>query len=292
MSLSGILSSRYQRRNFLLSSILIIILAFFIVLAIFYLSPITRGWDLLINVLVSVATSATFALMSTLYVFYFFKDPSEGATRAALLPQDIGEALRDMANKASDYRIYVRTGRHFRAEILPILVENARRNRQPLTIEAILLDFQNSEVCSAYADYRQISSFDSRLWDKTYVQKEVVATVMALSTSARENAALIRINLYLSSRLSVFRIEGSSHELIVTREDPKDTATRYLASDREYSAFATEFKWIRDTARRIGNGKEYSISVPMTELFDDNKTIASLRDKAAEALTSKSPYAR
>jgi len=64
---------------------------------------------------------------------------------------------------------------------------------------------------------------------------------------------LVGIDLFLSKRLSTFRIEGSSDEILVTREDPKDTASRYLRSHRDFAAFATEFSWIRDEAFPVPN---------------------------------------
>jgi hypothetical protein len=292
MSLSGIFSSTHQRRTFLLASTLIIVVALTVVWAIYNYSPDTRGWNALISLLISVVASAVFALVSALYVSYFFVDPSEIAAETVLLPQDIGQALRDVAMKAPDYKIYVRTGRHFRAEILPILIDKARRNRLPMKIEVILLDFRDTDICDKYAAYRRAASFDHQLWDRTYVQTEVMSTIVALSKAANELAALIHIELFLSSRLSTFRIEGSSQEIIVTREDPKDMAAHYRHSHRDHAAFLTEFKWVREAATQVKRGKEFSLPATLTEMFGKHAVVAELEDRATKALAARSPYAR
>ncbi|MER9560672.1 hypothetical protein [Mesorhizobium sp. M0571] len=292
MSLSGIFSSRHQRRTFLLASTLIIVVALALVWAIYFFSPETRGWNALISLLISVVASAVFAFVSAIYISYFFLDPSEIEAKTLLLPQDIGQALRDVAMNAPNYKIYARTGRHFRAEILPILIEKARRDRHPIEIEVILLDFQDTDICKKYAAFRKTASFDHQLWDRAYVQKEVMATILALTAAANEHAALIQVELFLSSRLSTFRIEGSSQEIIVTREDPKDMAARYLYSHRDHPAFVTEFNWVRDAATPVRKGKGCSLPATLTEMFGKHALIAELEEQATKALVAKSPYAR
>jgi hypothetical protein len=292
MSLAGIFSSASQRRIFLLTTVLLIILGLVLIWSIYYLLPDTRGWNTLLNILISVEASAVFAFASAWFLSYFFVDPSEIAARLVLLPQDIGQALRDVAADAPDYKIYVRTGRHFRAEILPLLIAKAARDRQPTNIEVVLLDFRDVEICEKYAAYRKMASFDRHLWDTAYVQKEVMATILALSAAANEHASLLHIDLFLSSRLSTFRIEGSSQDLVVTREDPKDLAARYSRSDRDHAAFLTEFMWVREAAKPVRKGTEGSLPATLFEMFGKLDVISELEGPARHALGAKSPYAR
>jgi hypothetical protein len=292
MSLAGIFSSASQRRTFLLTTLLVIILGLVLTWAIYYFSPDTRGWNTLLNILISVEASAVFALASACFLSYFFLDPSEIVAKSVLLPQDIGQALRDMAANAPDYKIYVRTGRHFRAEILPLLIAKSVRDRQPINIEVILLDFRDAEICEKYAAYRKTASFDRHLWDTAYVQKEVMATILALSAAANEHAAMVHVDLLLSSRLSTFRIEGSSQDLVVTREDPKDMAPRYPRSDRDHAAFLTEFMWVREAAKPVKKGKQASLPATLIEMFGKLDLIDELEGQAKQALGAKSPYAR
>ena len=171
--------------------------------------PDTRGWNLVISVLVALNSSAVFAITAFLYVKYFFDDPYEASLANKLLPQDIGQALTEMADSAWEYKIFVRTGRHFRAEVLPVLTKNAIAHRRQVTIDAILLDFRNDDICDKYASYRKSSSFDRNNWTRKYVQKEIMATILKLLEAAHDHSSLIRFNLYLSTRLSTFRFDGS-----------------------------------------------------------------------------------
>lgn len=292
MSLTGIFSSPHQRRTFLALSTLIICVCLVMIWCIYYFFPNTRGWNTLSSLLVSIVASAVFALVSALYLTYFFLDPTEISKKTVLLPPDIGQALRDVATSASDYRIYVRTGRHFRADILPILIQNAIRDRRAIGIEVILLDFRDVEVCEKYASYRRTASFDRHLWDTEYVQKEVMATILELSAALENHSSLFDIRLFLSNRLSTFRIEGSSQALIITREDPNDMAARYLRSDRDHGAFITEFNWIRDSASPVSILQKGASSFTLEDMFGELPVIARLKDQATNLRESKSPYAR
>ena len=293
MSLSGVISSPYQRKLFIFTSSLIISVSIIVSWVLYYITPETRGWNIIIDFLVAIVASATFALVSAMYIAFFFRDPFEIASAVKILPQDIDQTLIQMAQKATDYKLFVRTGRHFRAEILPVLIKSAERSRRPVRIEVILLDFRADEICERYANYRKNASFDGSLWTKKYVQKEILATIMSLIDAASTHNSLVSVNLYLSRRLSTFRIDGSSDEIIITREDPKDIASRYRRDDSDYSAFLSEFAWIRDEAVKMkaGNGKS-SLPTTVADMFDGCQLVEALSAEAADAKSERSPYAR
>jgi len=291
MTLSGVLSSPYQKRIFLFTSFLVLALSIAGVFTIAICVPSTPFWSAVSNLLISVVASGAFALMSGLYLTYIFVDPNDLATRSAVLPRDIGAALEQIASSATDYRIFVRTGRHFRAEILPILVRQARQSRQSLRVRVVLLDLRDAATCERYANFRFTSSFDRKLWSVDYVRTEVLATILALIQTSRENPGLIDVELFLTKRLSTFRIEGTADELLVTREDPKDNAMRYRRSDSDYSAFSTELDWICADAVRIQNQNEGGLPSAIASIFDD-EAILRLKPEAASSLSNPSPYVR
>lgn len=292
MTVTGILSSPSQRRTFLLATGAVLTLCIISILAVSYYAPHTPIWDSVKSLFISVVASGVFAIVASLYISFFFADPEDAKSQTTLLPQDIGKALQKIASRAGNYRIFVRTGRHFRAEILPMLVRSAIVSRHPIKIEVVLLDLRNNTVCEQYANYRKSSSFDRKLWDTSYVKKEVLATILALMKATGDNPGLLDIRLFLSSRLSTFRIEGSSDEILITREDPKDTATRYSRTHRDFGAFVTEFCWIRDEAYHITDNKAGEIPSSLREIFGESDEVLSLEREASRAAFERSPYVR
>ena len=293
MTLRGVFASPTQRRVFLFTSIVIIGVLTALVLWLAYETPETRMGDILISFLTALVASSFFALATGLYINYCFDDPFEIASANRLLSKDIGPALVDMAKRAMEYRLMVRTGRHFRSEVLPVIVASATNNRRRVTIEAILLDFREEEVCDRYASYRRSASFDKDIWSRHYVQKEVLASVLKLIEAARDHSALLTVNLYLSARLSTFRFDGSHDEMIVTREDPTDIASRYRSSDSEFSAYLNEFGWTRDEAFKVEGWSTLGTAMSaLKEAFDSWKLSPELERDALAALDEGSPYVR
>jgi hypothetical protein len=288
MTIGGILSSPTQRRFLIVISALLIIFCFVAVFILYIFTTDTRGWNILIALLVEIVASATFASFSALYLYYFFTDPFDVAAATQLLATDIGAALEDIASRATEYKVYVRTGRHFRAIILPLLAATAARKRIPIRVEIILLDFRDQVTCEKYASFRQEASFDKQLWSLEYVQTEVIATILRAIEVSKASSTFIEIDLYLSRRLSTFRIEGTSDAIIVTREDPADNAARYRRSDPHFGAFLKEFSWIRQEADRVSVGRRLPQFREMFPDFSEERILAE-----AQAATAKgSPYVR
>jgi hypothetical protein len=288
MTIGGILSSPTQRRFLVVISALLIILCIVAVFILYLFTADTRGWNILIAFLVGIVGSATFALFSALYLYYFFTDPFDIAAAVQLLATDIGATLKDIASSATEYRIYTRTGRHFRATILPLLAATAARRRLPIRVEIILLDFRDQVTCEKYASFRQEASFDKQLWSVEYVQTEIMATILKAIEVSKASSTFIEIDLYLSKRLSTFRIEGTSDAIIVTREDPTDNAARYRRSDPHFGAFLKEFSWIRQEADPISIGRRLAEFRDMFPDLSEERILA----KAQAATAKGSPYVR
>lgn len=292
MNLTSIFSSPTQRKRFIFASLAVVLVFVIVAFLIANYLPPNPNWNTLNNLLISVVASGIFAIFAALYLDYFFVDPSKDHSETTLLPQDIGKNLEQIASSATHYRIYVRTGRHFRAALLPLIQKRAIQDRRPIELEVILLDCRDEKVCQDYADYRSGSSFDHQKWTKKYVQTEILSTVMALSRVAEESSSLVRIKLYLSKRLSAFRIEGSNDEILVTREDPKDKAKRYTSKHLDFGAYLTDFNWIRKEASQIMLNSEAGKVATLRDMFGDNELILMKESSAKKAMSSPSPYAR
>ena len=292
MSIEAILTSASERRKFLIISTSLIISLFLASIILNIYTDNVSFLSIFNAILASLLSSAAFAVVWSLYIWFFFVDRGSLDKGVRVIPGDIGEALKNVARNATNYKICVRTGRHFRAEILPILVENAVKLRRPITIEVILLDFRDESVCDKYAKFRKSSSFDKDKWNIDYVRIEVIATIIALLGSIFDHERFINVELYLSKRLSTFRIEGSSDEIIVTREDPKDEALRYVRENPNFSAYSSEFSWIKDESECVPLSRDGIVRRDLKSIFGDVLDISSLEGRAKEASTARSPYGR
>ena len=288
MSIQGIMSSRSQRRFLLALSLMLIVLCWLAVFILYLVTSDTRGWNIVIASLGGIGASGTFALFSALYIYYYFSDPFDSVIASQLLPADIGSTLEELASNATEYRIFVRTGRHFRAIILLLLARTAVKKRVPIRIEVILLDFRDQSICDKYANFRLEASFDKQLWSRAYVKTEVIATILKLIEISKSASSFIEIDLFLSKRLSTFRIEGTTDAIVVTREDPTDNAARYMRADPHFGAFLSEFAWVRQEADAISTGGR---RLPEFAQMFPHVAEPTLAD-AEKAMSKGSPYVR
>jgi hypothetical protein len=290
VTLPGFIKSKSQRRLFVGFSLLLVITCLSAALAVAWGEPGPK-WlrDTLNGLLLSLVASGVFALFSIGYVAYFL-DPGEERDNIVVLPQDLKGEMDRIATEAKDYKIYVRTGRYFRSHTLPRLIERVRSTRRPINIEVILLDFRDPQMCDLYARFRK-GTFDGHLWSIESATAEILATAAALAKAALENSSLVTASLYLSARLSVFRIEGSADELLVTREGPKDFAYRFDHSHPDHGAYLTEFTWIRDTASRIDLPRTTPSGSLLAAMFGQEEVAPEVEQAVNDALARKAPYA-
>lgn len=291
MDLATILGSRSLRRAFVLTTCLALLVGSLLVLLIAYVAPAGPVWNAAVNLLTSIPASGAFALISGLYLWYFYADPSKSSTQSYVFSNDISENIEDIAKNGGDYKIFVRTGRHFRAKILPILTERARESRVPVRLEIALLDFRDDALCRRYSQYREAASFDRNSWSLGYVRTEILATVLSVLTALHNNRGLLSADLYLSGRLSTFRIEGSADSLIVTRENPNEAAHRYSRQRPEFAAYSAELRWIFEEADPVFASSTELPPPSLTELFGADVVSASLEIAAKNATDAPSPYA-
>jgi hypothetical protein len=283
MSTRGILSSTYQRKVIVAFALVAIAVLLLAVVLVNSLTPETRAWKLISDILVALTTSAMFALLSA-GLLHFFTDPSEVEASIQLLPGDIDKALDALARNASDYILHVRTGRHFRAKVLPLLVEKANAGRRRIKVEVVLLDFRDPELCQRYARYRN--------WSLEYVQTEILSTILKL-IDASVATSFVEIDLYLSKRLSTFRLDGTTDEIIITREDRGDFASRYKRFDPYFAAFINEFSWVKVEAFHVRKPSGTTALPPtLPDMFGDLPVVRSLLEAATQAKSEPSRYVR
>ncbi len=293
MSIQGIMSSSAQRRRLLSIWVILILALGAVIVAIFWSTAESRGWNVIINFLLAFETSAIFALLSTIFLSYYFTDPFDEERASVLLPEDIDGSLNALVQTGANYKIFVRTGRHFRASILPALVQRANLDRSPLRVEVILLDILDDVVCERYVEYRRTATFDKREWNLRYLRIEILATIICLAKAIQDSGGRVEIDLFLSKRLSTLRIDGTDNEIIVTREDPKDVAFRYRRQDRHFSAFVQDFRWIKQEAREVPKMRGNTSPIDtLRDVFGDIPLIKELIGEAVAATSKGTPYAR
>jgi hypothetical protein len=218
--------------------------------------------------------------------------------------KEIGTCLRRALTSTNVWLHKGSSGRYLRAEVAPTLARAARDSSSGRDLRAQILDPDNEHVCNAYAEYRRglaSASRDNEGWSKARVREELLATILKLYILMIESPHL-KIKLFLTNSFSIFRIDLSFGEVVVTTEDERDPAFRFSNTSDFYDAYRNEFNFSEKQAREIvlRSSGSHPITVDsnfLKTLFPSIKISIDGLDESAwthiiqKFSTSRNPYA-
>lgn len=168
------------------------------------------------------------------------------------------------------------TGIFTRAVTLPELAKQARIANKPIELKLQLIDPLNNDICQKYAEYRRglnTASGNRKLWTATFVRNHSFATIIkAILISSQE--PLLDISIGLKNNFSLFRLDLSSTNVVVTKEDPREVAFVFHKNSTSFNSYIHEF---RETFKQTRLVKEYTTGISLEEL-DKEKLTKLLRD--------------
>jgi hypothetical protein len=181
------------------------------------------------------------------FALWWTRAPLDPASQfETVMPADIANTLA-IAARNTDIWYYVgHTGRYARSRIFPILLEEARRQNKRITVRVVIVDPFNNAASRYYTEYRnsvRSMAFSPDSWSLNRFQSELLATILCAS-ELRQSSALLRVELRLSSRVSLFRYDVSENKILITQEDPQEPAFRVHRGSRFFNYFQTEIEMI------------------------------------------------
>ncbi|SDG03817.1 hypothetical protein SAMN05421505_101181 [Sinosporangium album] len=219
---------------------------------------------------------------------------------------EITTALAKARQDAGRWSFKGGTGTYIRAVTLPECVAAARRDKRHLAVTLEIIDPSDVEVCESYAHYRRSLSDHpdgtGEVWTTDRARKESYATVLAAFWH-RQRYGLLDIAVGLSSTMTTFRWDLSSHSLVMTVEDP-NRAMFALAGTFYYECSDTELRTSLEQARRVPMERYRSVplsneptieevlelfervGLPLPKSYTDHDVVSITR----KALRAKDPY--
>lgn len=224
------------------------------------------------GILADAAMSFVVNIISSVFavflLYFYFVSPVKETEKVIVLSEDLSRQLVKNAECSDQYFIFSRTGRHFRSSIIEKWVGGLTSRSSVGRVRVVLLDHRDPELCEQYRSYRAQLSFDKQQWVEKSVQHEILATIKELTRISRDESHSMEIEIRLSRRLSMFRIEGGEAQLFVTREDPKSHALSIGCRHPDYAAYKREFEWIWNEADPLNiqdDFKSYCIGLQLSE---------------------------
>lgn len=174
---------------------------------------------------------------------------------------DIGKALAEARRDTAMWVFRGGTGTYTRIVTLPECISNARAVRRLLQVRLEILDPVDLSACEEYAAlYRSLAlgpDDDAATWTGDGTRRESYATVLAACIHKQRYSAL-NIEVGLSSNISTFRYDVSTHHLIVTQRGPRFQALIVGQNKPYYDYWRFELDMSYNQSRQLAIGATVS----------------------------------
>lgn len=167
---------------------------------------------------------------------------------------EVGEALAQARRTTDLWYFRGGTGTYLRAVTLPDCIEHARHRNSTLDFRIEILDPTDEEGCNRYAQFRRslanLPDASGERWTVDRTRKEAFATVLAACWYSQQYG-LLKIDVWVSPRMTTFRYDFSSTCVIITQEDPRAPALLIDRGKIYYHRWNIELQYGREQARRV-----------------------------------------
>lgn len=115
-------------------------------------------WATTIRAVLDALISAIVVSFFVSFTLWWVSPPSQRIPPGYELPAiEISKNLRAHAANTDEWEYVGHTARYVRTKILPLVIDQSRRENSPCRLRVIILDPNIDTLCKAYADYRNRS---------------------------------------------------------------------------------------------------------------------------------------
>lgn len=305
MSLENILEKpQYRRSFFVILGLTLVVLALLRRYVVGSYDAAAATWTSLLTALVNgLMTSVIVTVGIGWTLFRLTPEVMRRAEVQVIAPGEISALLERALRSTTMWWYRGNCGRYFRSVALPEMARIARQQNRSAEVYAVLIDPTDAVVCERYAKYRGglKSALPGPAWTKARVQKEALATVIAI-LATKDAEPLLRIHLGLMRVFSSFRLDLSSECVLVTKESKQAPAVRCDQGSFFYDSYKDEIVLAYGQARQIHSDDSWAPlrdldTVRVRELLGraeirvEDMDDAALSEALELARNSKDPYA-
>ena len=250
-----ILSNKHYRRSFFL--IVCFALALVFVLRYGWLPRLDptltlNGAQLVASVSEKIFSSFLVTVFIGCLIFWLEPKITKQANIAIVNPKDISDLLASALIDSNEWWFRGGTGRYLRAVTLPTMAERSRSSSSIKRLHVQILDPANRSSCELYATYRRgvRSSVSEGQWTLERVRAEICATLLVILIKTSQYP-LLHVDVTLMPTFSSLRIDLSTKQAVVTKEDQRAPAIRCDQGTYFYDAYKDDMELTAQMGRAM-----------------------------------------
>jgi hypothetical protein len=219
---------------------------------------------------------------------------------------EITQSLTEARAEAKEWIFRGGTATFVRAVVLPECIQRARRARRSLNVRLEILDLRSLDLCERYANFFRHGmadpNEDERTWTGEGTQLELYATIFS-ACWWKQHYPPLRIEVALSSTVTLFRWDMTQNFLIITERGPRFPAMLIREGRFYYDYWRNELDEHFDQSHKVPLEKAPKLSEDPTpaetrELFarleldlPDYFTEEDIKVIIRQAINAQNPYA-
>ena len=253
MIIKDIIKSPYKLKIYFLG--LSILLALLILINYYLLPKGFTYFEAMHNEAITSFINNLIALLASSLVasgFILFLTPSglDSSDVNVISSHDIKEFLNTMTHKTERFAYYGHTARWNRAVTIPKILEQAKESRVTKHIDLIIINPDDLDACKLYASFGHGNRKKGReIQSEKDVRIELLTTF--LYCLEINQSPFIEIGLYVTSRISISRLDISDDALMLTKPYQGDPALYFPKNTFFYSSYKEEFNVAKHQCKQV-----------------------------------------
>lgn len=167
-----------------------------------------------------------------------------------IAPYDLKSTLRTMIDATERFSYVGHTARWNRAVTLPRLYEVANESKSTKHIELVIIDPDNDKVCELYSSFGHGERRKGRAISEIRDVKIELFTTF-LTCLKFNKSPFLDIKLYVSSQVSLFRLDIADDAIVMTKPNTGDPALHFPKGTFFYSSYKEDFNVTKLQCREI-----------------------------------------
>ncbi|MCP8463222.1 hypothetical protein NK553_04595 [Pseudomonas sp. ZM23] len=259
MTLEQLLDRKKASRIFFVAVLLLVIVLLgvrYFVIPRFAPTLSQGGLPLIAKILEDASTTMVVTVLIAAFLKWVDPFRSKVLGLAMVDPWEVKTYFADALNSSNKWSFAGGCGRYFRSAVLREMQKRARSSSTSKSVEAIILNPENTLLCERHARYRSGTLRGEREgnWTTERVKQELLATVL-ISKRVASTATLLDVDIYVVDHFSSFRVDLAETCAIETREDPTAPALKCDSGSYYYTALNNEYRLLREQSRPIVGGE-------------------------------------
>lgn len=281
MKIEDLKNSPYKFKVFLSLSIVGLVILLFIN---FYILPTYMGTnpslkDTTFSVINNITALILSSLGAILFLYYFTPKVMNETDIKIIMPSDLKNYLNYILNNTKSYSYLGHTARWTRSTTLPKLYSIAKAENDTKIVNIVIINPNKDKLLNYYKDFGHGQrSKGNKIKEAKDVQKELLTTILICYLFNKKD--FFQIKLYLSSKISLFRIDMSEDSAIMTKPYPLEPGVMFYKKTFFYKSYAEEIKIAQEQSKLLDfNKANFNIDEENINIENTKKILKKMKLK-------------